>query len=99
MATGGQDAAESTDTCLVVADGVGGYTKFGIDSAPFARKLTSTAISQHKIEPNLDSKSLIDIACEEAKHVKGAATAALLRLKSGPKLESAVLGDAGFMIW
>ena len=99
METGGQDAAESSPTALVVADGVGGYSKLGIDSAPFARELTKVALEMHEIDPNVNSKNLVDFACEEAKKYEGGATAALVRLKNGMKMESAVLGDAGYMIW
>ena len=99
MESGGQDAAESSPTALVVADGVGGYAKFGIDSADFAKELTRMARDMHQIDPKVNSKNLLDFACEEAKKFEGGATAALVKLKDGMKMESAVLGDAGYMIW
>ena len=53
MADGGQDAAESSDTCLVVADGVGGYAKYGIDPAAYAKELTKVALKKHESEPKM----------------------------------------------
>ena len=53
MADGGQDAAESGDTCLVVADGVGGYAKYGIDPAAYARELSMVALKKHESDPKM----------------------------------------------
>jgi len=66
MKDGGQDAAESDDTCLVVADGVGGYEKLGIDPRDFARELTKSALKKHETDPNMESKDLLDHGCTEA---------------------------------
>lgn len=99
MKEGGQDAAESNDTCLVVADGVGGYAKYGIDPADYARELSKVALKTHVSDPSMNSKGLLDKACNDAKKFKGGATATVLRLKDGMKLESAVIGDAGFMVF
>ena len=42
---------------------------------------------------------MLDFACNEAKKYKGGATAAVLRLKDGMKLESAIMGDAGYIVY
>ncbi len=48
METGGQDSADTSETLIAIADGVGGFMNEGIDPGPFARLLTSTAIELNK---------------------------------------------------
>ena len=48
---GGEDAADGTDTMLMVADGVGGWSLSGVDPGFFSRKLTSSAIEHHLKNP------------------------------------------------
>jgi len=40
LAKGGEDSADSSDSILVVADGVGGWAEAGIDSGFYSNKLT-----------------------------------------------------------
>ena len=44
---GGEDSADSCDTALVVADGVGGWILQGINPGFFSTKLTKSAIDSH----------------------------------------------------
>ena len=44
----GEDSADSSDTILTVADGVGAWTKKGIDSGIFARDFTKTVLDTHQ---------------------------------------------------
>lgn len=41
MKTGGEDALYSSENLLVVADGVGGWNRYGIDPSKYSRKLVS----------------------------------------------------------
>ena len=41
---GGEDAADSSDTVLAVADGVGGWARSGVNPGLFSMELTRLAI-------------------------------------------------------
>ena len=41
---GGEDSADGSDSMLVVADGVGGWSELGIDPGYFSRRLTESAV-------------------------------------------------------
>ena len=45
---GGEDSAESDDHILVVADGVGGWGKHGIDAGLFAKELTKDVVAVNR---------------------------------------------------
>ena len=103
MATGGQDAAESSETMLVIADGVGGYDDLGIDSGNFARSLAVSAMTVSKERPDMNAGDVLDMACKAAKTLQdGGSTAVVIRLHDGEQgvmLESAILGDSGFIVY
>lgn len=44
---GGEDSADSDDTVLVVADGVGGWALRGVNPGLFSGRLTSSAVEFH----------------------------------------------------
>ena len=62
----GEDSADSDSTVLVVADGVGGWAKKGIDSGEFSRKLTRTVLDQHEKDSDIDAKNLLMTGCRTA---------------------------------
>ena len=41
---GGEDSADSSDSLLTVADGVGGWALQGVDSGVFSREVTKTIL-------------------------------------------------------
>ena len=48
---GGEDSADGSETMLVVADGVGGWSLQGIDPGFYSRKLTSSSVKDHLDNP------------------------------------------------
>jgi len=44
---GGEDAAATSDTMIIVADGVGGWAQRGIDPGLFSKKLTTETMNKH----------------------------------------------------
>ena len=67
METGGQDSADTSETCIAIADGVGGFMNDGIDPGPFAKLLTSTAIALNKLDLDMGAKKILDKACDASK--------------------------------
>jgi protein phosphatase PTC7 len=95
---------------LGVADGVGGYSEWGIDSSHMAWALMSGCAYYLEQEPSLSCKEAL---CKTYQHIvdehlvlAGAATACVLQLNHGRNeqgehvmnLTSANIGDSGFMI-
>lgn len=111
---GGEDAAQTSDNFLVVADGVGGWAKHGINPGLYSRKLVQTIVklgldankNQEGQEPNEDFSFLFDIV-HEANHAtaaehKGSATCTTLQLLSfenkAPMMKTLNVGDSGYSI-
>lgn len=86
---GGEDAASTIDSMLVVADGVGGWANRGVNPGLFSIKLTETITSAYarltvtdKADPDFDLKNLVhesNIIAANA-HL-GSATCTVVRLK------------------
>jgi len=111
---GGEDAAQTSANFLVVADGVGGWAKHGVNPGFFSRKLVQTIVELgHDKNKNKEAKKskddfsfLFDIV-HEANHVtaaehKGSATCTTLQLLSNenkePMLKTLNVGDSGYSI-
>lgn len=63
---GGEDAADSCDTALAVADGVGGWADVGVNPGLFSAALTKQVIKEHEENPDLSPVELVHDACEKA---------------------------------
>jgi len=55
----GEDSADSADTIITVADGVGAWTKKGIDSGIFSRYVTKTIVEKHEQAPDTNARDLL----------------------------------------
>ena len=82
-----------------VADGVGGWARYGIDAGDYARELmfNSSVAVLSRTSWSIDPKSVIEEAFSLTK-VPGSSTALVLT-HSGGVLRSANVGDSGFMLF
>lgn len=111
---GGEDAAQTSSNFLVVADGVGGWAKHGVNPGLYSRKLVQTIVelgqdttkNKEKQVSRDDYSFLFDIV-HEANHLtaaehKGSATCTTLQLVSSkgeePMLKTLNVGDSGYSI-
>jgi protein phosphatase PTC7 len=105
---GGEDAAATTDRLLVVADGVGGWAKRGVNPGLYSRLLTKTVVDLfHEVEQqqtfkDRDDDVLVNIVHEAnqlaaAEHI-GSATCTVVRLVSPDSLQTLNIGDSGYSI-
>lgn len=77
---GGEDSADSSDTVLAVADGVGGWASKGINPGLFSTKLTHSLIERSESDPALEPRELIKQACDiAASQFQGTATIVALK--------------------
>ena len=60
---GGEDAADSSDNILVVADGVGGWADWGVNPGIFSGYLTRYLVDQSQDDPAMEPKDLLIAAC------------------------------------
>jgi len=101
---GGEDAASTIDTMLVVADGVGGWANKGVNPGLYSRKLTETITSSFsELTPSeqdsVDLKNLV----HKSNHIAadahlGSSTCTVVRLKDATTLETLNVGDSGYSI-
>ncbi len=101
---GGEDAASTIDTMLVVADGVGGWANKGVNPGLYSRKLTETITATFEgMAPSdrasIDLKQLV----HKSNHIAadahlGSATCTVVRLKDANTLETLNVGDSGYSI-
>ena len=97
---GGEDSADSSDTALVVADGVGGWADLGINPGFFSSYLTRHAIDFHRVDPSLEPVEILTAACEAAElEFEGSATIVALTLTDDLKIKAANLGDSGYALF
>ena len=97
---GGEDAFYASEDLLVVADGVGGWAKHGIDPGFFSRKLVSLVSEKHRENPLCDKKQAIYEACDEAEKLhQGSSTALVLEfVENTNKIRATNLGDCGYIL-
>ncbi|XP_074349228.1 putative protein phosphatase 2C 55 [Apium graveolens] len=81
-----------------IADGVGGWTRRGVDAGEYARELMIKSVIALDAEPNgaVDPKRVLSQAYSNT-NLPGSSTACLLSL-NGNILCAANLGDSGFMV-
>ncbi len=79
---GGEDAADSCDTLLTVADGVGSWITRGVNPGLFSADLTRRIVEYHQKEPEWDPVRLMFEGCKDAGEAHmGSATVVTLKLK------------------
>ncbi|GLJ13620.1 hypothetical protein SUGI_0216510 [Cryptomeria japonica] len=97
---GGQDAHFicTAEQAIGVADGVGGQTKMGVDSAIYACELMAHSVAAIQEEPrgSIDLSRVLEKAYVSTKS-KGSSTACMLAL-SDQGLHAVNLGDSGFLV-
>eukprot|EP00535_Pseudo-nitzschia_heimii_P004576 CAMPEP_0197178654 /NCGR_PEP_ID=MMETSP1423-20130617/3871_1 /TAXON_ID=476441 /ORGANISM="Pseudo-nitzschia heimii, Strain UNC1101" /LENGTH=445 /DNA_ID=CAMNT_0042628439 /DNA_START=44 /DNA_END=1381 /DNA_ORIENTATION=+ len=103
---GGEDAASTTDTMLVVADGVGGWANRGVNPGLYSRKLvdlvTSSYESLSEEEKEYGKLDLVELA-HVSNHAAadahlGSATLTVVRLVDETTIETLNVGDSGYSI-
>lgn len=105
--TNGEDAFVMTSDLLGVADGVGGWSDFGIDAGEYSRKFLEKCkdfhLSQDKITGWLKPEDLISKSYSSLNsaptenEIKGSTTCTLVSLNNST-LRAANLGDSGFIL-
>ena len=97
---GGEDSADSNDTLLVVADGVGGWILRGVDPGFFSRELTRSILDFHGQDSSWTPNRLIFEGCKNAvQQYEGSATVVTLKLLEGLKIQGGNLGDSGYALF
>ena len=110
---GGEDSASSSDTVLVVADGVGGWARHGVNPGLYSKLLTQTVVDlalaattteddDSSSSNNNITSSLIDVVHKAnwiaaEKHL-GSATCTTLQITSPTTLSTLNVGDSGYSI-
>jgi protein phosphatase PTC7 len=109
---GGEDAAATTDRLLVVADGVGGWAKSGVNPGLYSRFLTKTVVdlfqmaeqqeTSNEKDHDDDDDLLVNIV-HKANHIAaaehiGSATCTVVRLVGPDALQTLNIGDSGYSI-
>ncbi|XP_020548973.1 probable protein phosphatase 2C 55 [Sesamum indicum] len=96
----GEDAhfISTEEQTIGVADGVGGWAKFGIDGGEYARQLMMNSVLALKKEPrfNVNPKRVLEEAFNNTT-AQGSSTACIITL-SGDKLRAVNAGDSGFLV-
>ena len=97
---GGEDAADGTDTMLIVADGVGGWSLSGVDPGFFSRKLVSSGIEHHLKSPTSGPLEVLTVGCDTSSaSFQGSATVVGAKIASSEMIETGNLGDSGYMLF
>ena len=105
---GGEDAASSSDTVLVVADGVGGWARHNVNPGLYSRLLTQTVVELATATPpagddaNGKNSSLIEVVHKAnwiaaEKHL-GSATCTTLQITGPTTMSTLNIGDSGYSI-
>ena len=90
----GEDSHFATGDTVGVADGVGGWSKAGIDAGKYARSLMTCA-RQHS-NTSRDPQEILWASYNNSADIPGSATACVVVLEDGV-LTGAVVGDCGYM--
>jgi serine/threonine protein phosphatase PrpC len=100
---GGEDAAASSDTILVVADGVGGWIKQNVNPGLYSGLLTKTVVELFEKSDNKSQTSLVDLVHEAnwiaAKAHLGSATCTTLKISSPSTISTLNVGDSGYALF
>jgi len=111
---GGEDAAATSSDFLIVADGVGGWARHGVNPGLFSKLLVDTILKfgqelqdEEEQEKDLSSSSFLTDVVDRANHYTatkhlGSATCTTLQLvvdeKEQPLLRTLNVGDSGYSI-
>jgi len=95
----GEDAVfvSKMKNCFGVFDGVGGWTKEGIDPSAYSAKLSEATREAYETENIKDPLKLMQYAYEQAKNVPGTSTACIAVI-DGCQLSVANLGDSRLIV-
>jgi len=99
--TGGEDAFFHDDTTLVVADGVGGWANWGVNSGDYSRSLCNhiKKIAQDFKDDSEATPKKILVSAALRTTVVGSSTCCLALIdKKEKKLKVANIGDSGYLI-
>ncbi|GMI95523.1 hypothetical protein like AT4G16580 [Hibiscus trionum] len=82
-----------------VADGVGGWTKRGVDAGKYARELINNSLLSTLTQPlaQVDPMKVLDEASVKTK-AAGSSTACIITLHKDNMLHAVNMGDSGFMV-
>jgi protein phosphatase PTC7 len=92
----GEDAYFITESAVGVADGVGGWNQLGVDPSLYSTSLMENAKEAVNLGITIPVQ-ILSIAYENTTYITGSSTACILTL-SDTELQSANLGDSGFMV-
>lgn len=96
---GGEDAAETSDRFLVVADGVGGWAAQNVDPGLYSKALTKHV---KNLGERYFNATLPDVIHEANWHAAdehlGSATCTVLKLKGPNQIQAVNIGDSGYSI-
>lgn len=95
---GGEDAWIAQEDLLVVADGVGGWEKHGIDSGKFSKQLVHNIKRVFEHDKRQDLKGVLMESVRQNNFI-GSSTAVLATLNDKSQLLTTNLGDSGYMIY
>ena len=81
---GGEDAAATSDTMLIVSDGVGGWALQGVNPGLFSRKLVMETLARHFDNWAASPKQAITHGLEiAAREYAGSATVLAMKIRNG----------------
>jgi len=96
---GGEDAAATSPSHLVVADGVGGWVNKGVNPGLYSKLLTKTILDIASKDPSTPLVQVVDTANWIAsKAHKGTATCTALQIKGPNTIKTLNIGDSGYSI-
>ncbi|KAM5587325.1 putative protein phosphatase 2C 55 [Rosa sericea] len=94
------------ENTIGVADGVGGWAKYGVDAGEYARKLMDNSVmavhNQHRKsgDVDVDPIQILHEAYGNTKNIAGTSTACIVTLSDeGRTLHAVNVGDSGFMVF
>ena len=96
---GGEDAMLVSDNqkLIMVADGVGGWTKKDVDPGKYSKFLAKQIGKIYNEKPEQDLKETL-IEAVKANPNKGSTTACMAKIEEGGKLKTCNLGDSGYLL-
>jgi len=96
---GGEDAAATSPSHLVVADGVGGWANKGVNPGLYSKLLTKTILDLAEKDSSLPLVQLVDTANWSAsKAHMGTATCTALQITGVNTIKTLNIGDSGYSI-
>jgi len=101
VAKGGEDAwfINIPDNSFAVADGVGGYDQYGVDSGLYSKQFMQLAMTKDLEQKGTPAPQEVIAYAHSNTKLPGACTACVVQLDAGvKKLYAANVGDSGFLI-